>query len=100
MAARVIERNDEDGILMQEVEYYTPLPRIPLTPSSIRALETLGEAMDNVVVKMKEIRITPPCSTCGCDARYSAEGWWGETSYVCADHMHADQDKYRAFTHL
>jgi hypothetical protein len=56
--------------------------------------------MDNAVVRIKEVETLPPCSTCGCDARYIAEGWQGETSYVCADHMHAHQDKYRSFTHL
>jgi len=100
MPAQVIEQNNEDGILALEVQYYTPLPRIPLTESTIRALETLGEAMDKAVVRIKEVETLPPCSTCGCDARYIAEGWQGDTSYVCADHMYAHQDKYRSFTHL
>ena len=100
MAARVIEINNEDNILETQVQYYTPLPKIPYTPASKQALVDLGNAMKAAHVHVN-VQPLAKCDICGGDANWNAHGW--ERDYavtLCDDHMKSLTDKYQSFDRL
>jgi hypothetical protein len=76
MAARVIQTQNEDGVLEVSVEYYTPLPRTHISKAAKDEFERLA---DHATTRIAD---NIACVFCGADSQFRTDN-----GYVCEEHL-------------